>query len=532
MMTFVVSSRKSTTTATKGRKVRRMRSRSTKRTVATRTMLMMIMVLVSSTFCFWNGSSRCGDGPRQQQQIQMVMVASAQEYDTSKTRALIKWKIPADPQAIIDKILEYAEGGQVLELLVSLFLISIAIDESNRDAIVKFIEETDLIEYAEIDQLRGTQEYGPHRVVSTEEHRQLQVGGQKQPYSISMVQVDFFWGLPDSTTDAKVCVVDTGYDVFHEDLSSALDPLADVDGTTTPAGTWYTDVQGHGTHCSGTIGALDNGFGVVGVREKPADSVVHIGRGLNDDGNGYTSTILGSVNACVEAGARVVSLSLGGTYSSQAEQDFYNDVYNSGVLIVAAAGNDGDNGYQYPAAYPSVMSVAAVDESERRPTFSQCNDQVEIAAPGVNILSTYPPNQYAVLSGTSMACPLVAGVAAQLMSYFPECTNYQIRNVLHRTAKVIGQVDKCNNGYGSGLIQGKDAYDVLQAEGCAAGGPVITDNPAAAAVGGCEQNPDYDSFNNTYRDSCPGGSVSSASGGLATYGILACISAASLLFSL
>ena len=120
------------------------------------------------------------------------------------------------------------------------------------------------------------------------------------------------------------------------------------------------------------------------------------------------------------------SSSLGGTYSSQAEQDFYNDIYNSGVLIVAAAGNDGDSGYQYPAAYPSVMSVAAVDESERRPTFSQCNDQVEIAAPGVDILSTYPPNSYALLSGTSMACPLVAAVAAQLMSYFPDCTNYQV----------------------------------------------------------------------------------------------------------
>ena len=239
------------------------------------------------------------------------MVASAQEYDTSKTRALIKWKIPADPQAIIDTVLEYAEGGQILELIVSLFLISIIIDESNRDAIIQFIEESDLIDYAEIDQVRGTQEYGPHRVLSAEEHRKLQIGGQTEPYSISMVQAEFFWGLPNVETDAKVCVVDTGFDYLHEDLPNALSPLSDVDGTSTPAGTWYTDVNGHGTHCSGTIGAIDNDFGVVGVREDPNNNVIHIGRGLDDEGNGFTSTILGSVNACVEAGARVISLSLG-----------------------------------------------------------------------------------------------------------------------------------------------------------------------------------------------------------------------------
>ena len=126
-----------------------------------------------------------------------------------------------------------------------------------------------------------------------------------------MVQADFFWGLPDTTTDAKVCVVDTGFDLFHEDLPNALDPTADVNGTTTPAGTWYTDVNGHGTHCSGTIGALDNDFGVVGVRENQNDNVIHIGRGLDDEGSGFTSTILGSVDACVKEGARVISLSLG-----------------------------------------------------------------------------------------------------------------------------------------------------------------------------------------------------------------------------
>merc|ERR1712196_701429 len=102
-----------------------------------------------------------------------------------------------------------------------------------------------------------------------------------------------------------------------------------------------------------------------------------------------------------------------------------------------------------------------------RPKFSQCNEQVEISAPGVDVLSTYPPNTYSTLSGTSMAGPHVAGIAAQLMSFFPNCTNYQIRNAMVRTASPTGEhPGYCNRGYGSGLVQAKAAYDLLSDRGC------------------------------------------------------------------
>jgi serine protease len=132
------------------------------------------------------------------------------------------------------------------------------------------------------------------------------------------------------------------------------------------------------------------------------------------------------------------------------------------------------------------MSVAAVDADMNVAGFSQFNDQIEIAAPGVNVWSTFPPNTYQALSGTSMACPYVAGVAAEVWSHFPDCTNDQIRNVLLKTAMDRGAAGY-DVHYGHGIVQAKAAYDLLQSEGCEAGGNATTITP----LGGCEQNPDY-----------------------------------------
>ena len=103
----------------------------------------------------------------------------------------------------------------------------------------------------------------------------------------------------------------------------------------------------------------------------------------------------------------VISMSLGGTYNSPLEEAYYNHLYDQGILIIAAAGNEGNDALAYPASYNVVVSVAAVDMNQQKADFSQFNDQVEIAAPGVTVLSTYPNNTYVPLSGTSMATPYV-----------------------------------------------------------------------------------------------------------------------------
>lgn len=157
---------------------------------------------------------------------------------------------------------------------------------------------------------------------------------------------------------------------------------------------------------------------------------------------------------------------------------------NDNILIVAAAGNDGNSAKSWPASYASVMSVGATTSSESRWADSQYNDQVEISAPGSNIKSTTTSNSgrnfvYESWSGTSMATPHVAGVAALVWSHFPQCTNKQIRNVLLASAKDKGP-NGCDDEFGYGIVQAKAAYDLLQANGC---GAYTSTNDS----GGCNQ---------------------------------------------
>ena len=162
-----------------------------------------------------------------------------------------------------------------------------------------------------------------------------------------------------------------------------------------------------------------------------------------------------------------------------------------GVLIVAAAGNRGNSVPVYPASYPTVMAIGAVDRDKKVAGFSQHNAQVELSAPGVDILSTSTLQNgnkftYAKSSGTGYASPHVAGVAAKVWSHFPQCSNYQMRNILLRSSLESGS-NGCDEYYGYGIVQAKVAYDMLLSEGCNAGGV------PGEAIGGCNQLPDTNS---------------------------------------
>ncbi len=289
---------------------------------------------------------------------------------------------------------------------------------------------------------------------------------EETPYGITMVQAP---QVSDSLTgNMTVCIMDTGYSLGHEDL-----PTSGVTGDdgygSFDTGNWYEDGHGHGTHVSGTIAALgNNGVGVVGVN--PSGNLkIHMVKVFNNSGSwAYGSDLVAAVDQCSAAGAKVISMSLGGGAPSSAEQAAFDNAYANGVLSIAAAGNDGNSSLSYPASYDSVMSVAAVDSNGNKASFSQFNSQVEIAAPGVSVLSTLPNNSYAAWSGTSMATPHVSGVAALVWSHYSSCTNEQVRIAMAKSAEDRGSAGR-DNSYGWGIVKAKAMFDLFAANGCDVG---------------------------------------------------------------
>lgn len=200
------------------------------------------------------------------------------------------------------------------------------------------------------------------------------------PYGLAKVQADQVSDL--QAANRKICIIDSGYDITNPDLSGN-NVSGDNDSGT---GQWSTPGGSHGTHVAGTVAAVANGTGVKGVM--PNGTVgIHVIKVFNADGWGYSSSLISAANKCVDAGSNVITMSLGGGGSSTTERNGFQTIANNGVLILAAAGNDGNSTLSYPASYDSIMSVAAVDSNNQHANFSQYTSQVEIAAPGEAVLS-------------------------------------------------------------------------------------------------------------------------------------------------
>ena len=303
---------------------------------------------------------------------------------------------------------------------------------------------------------------------------------ESTPYGITMVQAPQVSDA--AASNRKVCIMDTGYTLNHPDLPSSGVTGDDRAGNNS-TGNWYNDGNGHGTHVAGTIAAIGgNGQGVVGVN--PSGTLgIHIVKVFKDDGNwGYGSNLVIAVEQCVAAGSNVISMSLGGGGSSSAEQSAFNSANAQGVLSIAAAGNSGNSSLSYPASYNSVMSVAAVDSSGNKASFSQYNSQVEIAAPGVGVNSTWNNGGYNSISGTSMATPHVSGVAALIWSHYPSCSNQKVRDAMNQSAEDKGSPGR-DTSYGYGIVKAKAALTKL-AQLCGTGGNIAPTADFSTQVSG------------------------------------------------
>jgi subtilisin family serine protease len=240
------------------------------------------------------------------------------------------------------------------------------------------------VEYVEEDVTRSLQG-GPTGKGATV---QGAFSAEQSPYGIAMVQAnhaDFTSAAVVSQTyNRMICIIDSGYDGRHEDLKHDTTVGGEYDSGT---GNWDTDENHHGTHVAGTIAGVDNSVGVIGVVPGVR---LHIVKVFGKDGWAYSSTLVNAAKKCQAAGANVISMSLGGTFSSRTESSTFDSLLKAGILSIAAAGNDGNTRTSYPAGYASVMSVAAIDSAAQWASFSQYNKDVEIAAPGVAVLSTVP----------------------------------------------------------------------------------------------------------------------------------------------
>jgi len=257
-------------------------------------------------------------------------------------------------------------------------------------------------------------------------------GTQPIPWGIARVSAPNAWNYSFGN-GVKVAVIDTGIDRDHPDLKNNLVGCERFIACSN-WDWWYgrcncEDDNGHGTHVAGIIAAENNSFGVVGVAPQAKIYALKV---LDSSGSGYLSDIIEALDWAITNDMAVVNMSLGTTSDVASLHDAVKRVNAAGIVQVAAAGNSGPgtNTVNYPARYPEVIAVAATDSSDNVPSWSSRGPEIDLAAPGVNINSTYLSGKYKVLSGTSMSAPHVTGVVALRLFLKPGESPAQIETIL------------------------------------------------------------------------------------------------------
>jgi thermitase len=264
------------------------------------------------------------------------------------------------------------------------------------------------------------------------------------------IQAPQAWDVTIGSASIDIAILDTGVDLDHPDLANKIIGNIDFSGSATA-----DDVYGHGTHVAGIAAAVtNNGIGVAGLGYSATIMNVKV---LGDTGSGAYSWIASGIIWAADNGAEVISMSLGGSAASSTLEDAVNYAWSKGVIVVAAAGNSGNTLPSYPAYYANCIAVAATDANDAKASWSNYGDWVDVAAPGTSIYSTFKDNGYGYLSGTSMATPHVAGLAALVFTTVSDANsdgrlNDEVRSRIEATCDDIGV-----SGIGYGRINAAGA---------------------------------------------------------------------------
>ena len=259
------------------------------------------------------------------------------------------------------------------------------------------------------------------------------------------IAADKAWEAGCNGAGIVVAVLDTGIDLDHPDLADNI-----VDG-------WNfidnngdaSDLDNHGTMVSGVIAAIaDNSEGLVGVAP---DAKIMPLKVLDSDG-GNPRDVASAIRYAADNGAKIITMSFGGQYGrlSISAERAIDYAARQGCILVAAVGNDNTDELVFPAAYEQVIAVSAIDQNDVRADFSNCGSYVEFCAPGINIVSTGKDGDYFMGNGTSFAAPLVAGLAALMLSDDPQLSGEEVRTKLRAQVEDLGEIG-WDQYYGWGL---------------------------------------------------------------------------------
>ncbi len=286
-----------------------------------------------------------------------------------------------------------------------------------------------------------------------------------QQWAHQNMQSEQAWDIEKGDSSVAIAIIDTGVDWDHPDLAANIWNNTDeiLDGNDTDSNGYIDDIRGwdfvnndnnpmddngHGTHCAGIASAVtNNSVGIAGVCWNCTIMPI---KGLNSEGSGSNTNLSNAIIYAADNGADVISMSWGSYSSSNLLKDALNYTYNKSVVLVAAAGNYyplGTCSKHYPAGYDNVIAVAATDSSDARASFSNWGSWIDVAAPGIEIYSTYWNDTYATLSGTSMSCPFVVGLTGLILSK-TDFSQEEIRTILRSTTDDLSS----NNYIGTGRM--------------------------------------------------------------------------------
>jgi len=344
---------------------------------------------------------------------------AANSVEGEGNRLIVRFRSLA-PAVYKERILRSLEIEESKKLrLANTVLVNVA--EERRQSIIESLERNLLVDYVEIDYIAHATE------VPNDPEFENQWGHAK-------VNASGAWDKTHGASDVDVAVIDTGINGSNPDLNGKVTVSVNCTINSSCPNVAPVDPNGHGTHVGGIVGATTNNS--VGVAGSSWEVRLMSVKALDDNGSGYYSWIANAIIWATDNGAEVINMSLSGTSYSRTLRNAVNYAWNNGVVVVAAAGNRGNSYRNYPAYYSNSIAVAATDQNDVKAYFSTYGSWVDVAAPGVSIISTYKSG-YVYMSGTSMASPFVAGLAALVFGQNSGWNNNQVRDKVESTADAI-----------------------------------------------------------------------------------------------